>query len=103
MVFLILLAFFAGFGALSLVFVILGWILPKSALVLMFRCSCGQHPDGAIARWRWLHGLGLLHGSLVIVGDISEAEQEIWKNKHPNVEFLSSEVIASVPELERIF
>ena len=101
MVFLILFAFLAGFGALSLIWVILGWFLPKVSFVLVFRCPKGCHPDGAIGRCRWLQGLGLVRGPLVIVGDFPEKEQKIWKRKHSNVEFLSPEVIASVPELER--
>ena len=103
MVFLILFAFLAGFGALSLIWVILGWFLPKVPFVLVFRCPKGCHPDGAIVRCRWLHSLGLVRGPLVIVGDFPEREQEIWKRKHTNMEFLSPEDIASVPELERTF
>lgn len=91
----------AGIGLVSLVWCVLGWVLPDAPLVVVFRCGPKRHPDGAISRYQWLHSLGLISGKLVIVGQIPSPEQAIWKKKHPNVEFLTAEELPAALELER--
>ena len=101
MVITFLFAVLAAFGAWSLVWCVLGWLLPNIPMVLLFRCRDGQQPDSAIARHSWLNSLGLLHGPLIIVGNIPEREQKVWMQSHPNVKFITPEELPSVPELER--
>ena len=91
----------AGIGLVSLVWCILGWFLPSVPLVVVYRCAHDCHPDGAICRYQWLRSLGLIRGKLVIIGQISPQEQDIWKKKHPNVEFLTAEEWPAALELER--
>ena len=91
----------AAVGIVSLIWCVLGWILPDAAMLVVFRCPQGYHPDGAICRYQWLRSLGLIHGKLVIIGQISPQEQDIWKKKHPNVEFLTAEDLPAALELER--
>jgi hypothetical protein len=98
MVWLLLLA---AWGILCLIWVVLGWFFSNIPFTLIYRCSDGQHPDGAIARYFWLRSMGLISGPLFIVGTISPQEQKIWKQKHPNIEFLKPEDISSASELER--
>lgn len=91
----------ASIGLVSLVWCVLGWVLPDASWVVVFRCPQGHHPDGAISRYQWLRSLGLISGKLVIVGQIPSSEQDIWKKKHPNVEFLTAEDLPAALELER--
>lgn len=91
----------ASIGLVSLVWCLLGWVLPDAPLVVVFPCPQGHHPDGAISRYQWLRSLGLISGKLVIVGQIPASEQDIWKKKHPNVEFLTAEDLPAALELER--
>ena len=91
----------ASVGLVSLLWCVLGWVLPDAPLVVVFRCPQGHHPDGAISRYQWLRSLGLIRGNLVIVGQIPAPEQDIWKKKHPNVEFLTAEELPAALELER--
>lgn len=88
-------------GLLSLGWCVLGWILPDAPLVVVFHCDHNCHPDGAICRYQWLRSLGLIRGQLIIVGQIPAQEQDIWKKKHPNVEFLTAEELPAALELER--
>ena len=92
----------ASIGLLSLGWCLLGWILPNVPLVVVYQCSKGHYPDGAISRYQWLRSLGLVGGKLVIIGQIPSQEQDIWKRKHPNVEFLTAEELPAALELERI-
>lgn len=91
----------AAVGIVSLIWCVLGWILPDAAMLVVFRCPQGYHPDGAICRYRWLHSLGLIRGPLLIVGQIPAQEQDIWKKRYSNVEFLTAEELPAALELER--
>ena len=91
----------AAVGIVSLIWCVLGWILPDAAMLMVFCCPQGCHPDGAICRYRWLHGLGLIRGPLLIVGQIPAQEQDIWKKRYSNVEFLTAEELPTALELER--
>ena len=92
----------AGIGLVSLLWCVLGWILPDVPLLVVFQCPQGHHPDGAISRYQWLRNLGLIRGKLMIIGQIPEIEQDIWKKKHPNVEFLTAQELPAALELERM-
>ena len=61
----ILLGTLAAFGLLSVLWTLLGWLLPSGrGLVLV----CMEHPDpGVLARYRWLRGMGFLSCPLVSV------------------------------------
>lgn len=88
-------------GLVSLLWGMLGWILPDAPLMVIYRCPQNQHPDGAISRYLWLRSLGLIRGKLVIFGQIPQKEQDIWKKKYPNVEFLTVQELPAALELER--
>lgn len=55
----------AAFGVISILWVLLGWLLPsgKGALVVCW----GEPDEGILARVKWLQSLGLLQGPLVAV------------------------------------
>lgn len=59
------LVLFAAMGIMSLLWVLLGWLLPSGQGVVMV---CLELPDpGVLSRYRWLRGLGLLQCPLVAV------------------------------------
>ena len=65
MVWYVLLGALAAFGALSILWATLGWLLPDGkgcALVCV-----GQPDIGVLSRWKWLRSLGLLRCPLVAV------------------------------------
>jgi hypothetical protein len=98
MVWLVILA---AWGGLCLLWVLIGLLLPRTPMTMICRCPQGQHPDGAIARHRWLCGMGICQGPLLILGNIPPAEQQIWKQHHYDVEFLEPEDFSLPAELER--
>jgi hypothetical protein len=101
MALMILFSALCAWGALSLTWVLLGWLLCGDFTALIFCPSRMRHPDGAIARYVWLRGLGVLREPLLIVGDIEESEQTILKKIYPDVEFLRPDTLADRLELER--
>jgi hypothetical protein len=102
MALMILFGCLAFWGAVSVVWTVLGWLLPKAPLILLYRCPHTHHPDGAIVRYCWLRSLGFVHGPLVIVGSCSETEQEMLAGTYPGVEFCSPEDLPARLELERM-
>jgi hypothetical protein len=98
---MLLWSFLAAWGLMSLLWVIAALFLPRENWALVCRCGEGRHPDGAIARYTWLRGLGLVQGPLWVIGCIPPQEQRIWHRKHPDVVFLSEEEFSSLTELER--
>ena len=75
----ILIGTLAAFGCFSVVWAVLGWLLPVGrgcALVCV-----GQPDEGVLSRYKWLRGAGLLHYPLLIVAEeeagLQEAETEI--------------------------
>ena len=57
----------AAFGAVSLLWTLLGWLLPSGRGMVLI---CVEHPDpGVLSRWRWLRGMGLLSCPLIAVSD----------------------------------
>ena len=64
----------AAFGALSMLWALLGWLLPSGrgcALV------CWGEPDvGIVSRYRWLTGVGLLRCPLIAVVSSETASRE---------------------------
>ena len=59
------LVLFAAMGIMSLIWVLLGWLLPSGQGMVMV---CMELPDpGVLSRYRWLRGLGLLRCPLVAV------------------------------------
>ena len=101
MALMILFGCLAFWGAVNVIWTVLGWLLPKAPTMLLYLCPDNRHPDGAIARYCWLRSLGLIRGKLVIFGQIPQKEQDIWKKKYPNVEFLTVQELPAALELER--
>ncbi len=70
-------AMLAAFGALSGLWAIAGFFLPRQKRTAMV-CWCGC-PDGAasaIRRYRWLHSLGVLRCPLILIDEgLTESEQ----------------------------
>lgn len=69
MVISILMGTLAAWGALCAVWAALGWLLPGSSRVTMILLCPETEPEPVIARCRWLLGLGLLRGRLIVAGD----------------------------------
>ena len=66
----VLLAFFAAFGVLSLVWTLVGWLLPAGegwALVCL-----GEPDEGNLSRFRWLRAMGFLRCPLLAVPEETE-------------------------------
>lgn len=56
----------AAFGAFSILWAVLGWLLPAGQGCVLV--CCGQPDPGILSRYRWLRGAGLLRCPLVCVG-----------------------------------
>ena len=71
--FYVLIGFLAAYGALSVLWAALGWLLPGMkgcALVYM-----GLPEEGVRRRYRWLRGLGLMDCPLLAVTEEAETEE----------------------------
>ena len=92
---MIILGTLAAFGCLSLLWVLLGWLLPGgrgAALV------CVGVPDvGVLSRVRWLHSLGLLQLPLLVVTE-AEVPEAMWDG----MEYCSGEGLLARLEQERM-
>jgi len=61
----VLVGFLAAFGGLSLLWTILGWLLPSGKGLMLV---CMELPEpGVLERYRWLRGMGFLNCPLVMV------------------------------------
>ena len=62
------LVLFAAIGIMSVLWALLGWLLPSGQGMVMV---CLEPPDpGVLSRYRWLRGLGLLRCP-VVIADVS--------------------------------
>jgi len=85
----VILGMLAAFGTLSLIWTVLGWLLPggKGCAVV-----CLGLPDsGMVYRYRWLRSLGLVAWPMVLVAEKQEPaywETEIcsWEELYPRLE-----------------
>jgi len=81
----------AAFGALSILWTVLGWLLPAGQGCVLV---CYGTPDeGILSRWKWLKGLGLLRCPLVAVTEEACPDTE--------TEGCSPEALLSRLEMER--
>ena len=88
----VILAFFAGFGVLSCLWAVLGWLLPGDAGAMLV---CLGAPDtGLLSRYRWLRSLGLLRCPLVAVAE------EAFQGLPEDTEICSRENLVSRLEQE---
>lgn len=88
----ILLGTLAAFGAFSVLWALLGWLLPSGrgcALVCF-----GMPDEGILSRYRWLRDLGLLNVPLLIVAEEGGTE-------HRGTEICSGEELLPRLEWER--
>ena len=69
----VLLGFLAAYGALSVLWAALGWLLPglKGCAVVYM----GAPGEGIRRRYRWLRGLGLISCPFLAVAEETEAEE----------------------------
>ncbi len=86
----------AAWGLLSALWVSLGWLLPGSQATTVFLYP-EDPPEGAIARLRWLHSLGLLRGRLILVG----VNRDRLEHQYKDLEFEIPEDLRVLLELER--
>lgn len=80
---MIVLAVFAGFGVLSVLWAVFGCLLPSPrGTVLVHLCrSCGE-AEMTVHRHRWLLGLGALRCPLILVdGGLTEDERSLLEAK----------------------
>ena len=64
----------AAYGLLSILGIIWGAVLPEGrgcAIVCM-----GYPEEGTVARYRWLKGMGLFSGPLIVVADAEELQRK---------------------------
>ena len=81
----------AACGALSILWVTLGWLLPAGQGCVLV---CYGTPDlGVISRWKWLRSLGLLRCPLVVITEEPCQDAEI--------ERCAGEALLSRLEMER--
>ena len=71
--FFVLIGFLAAYGALSVLWAGLGWLLPgmKGCAVVYM----GRPGEGICRRYRWLRGLGLMDCPLLAVTEEAETEE----------------------------
>ena len=71
--FFVLIGFLAAYGALSVLWAGLGWLLPgmKGCAVVYM----GTPNEGVCRRYRWLRGLGLMDCPLLAVTEEAETEE----------------------------
>lgn len=88
-----ILGFLAAFGGLSLLWTMLGWLLPSGkGLVLV----CAGLPDpGVLGRYRWLRGMGFLNCPLVCIVERSPGKVPV------DMEFCSRESLWNRLEWEK--
>ena len=87
----VILGALAAFGALCVLWIVLGWLIPGCrgcALVCW-----GSADEGMLARYRWLLGSGLLSCPLLVVADTGDADTD--------VEICSGKDLLSRLEMER--
>ena len=95
MLWFILLGALAAFGLLCCIYCVGGLFLSADSRPrLICLLPQGHHPDGAIARYRVLRDLGLVHGPLLILGAAPE-------NLGVDVEFCTAQELFPRLELER--
>ena len=89
----------AAFGALAVLWALLGFLLPGQRGTAMVHLCRGKQ-EAAVRRWSWLRDLGLLHCPLILV-DCPPCERErLARNRH-GVEFCGLEDLAARLEQER--
>ena len=71
--FYVLIGFLAAYGALSVLWASLGWLLPgmKGCMLVYL----GRPGEGICRRYRWLRGLGLMDCPLLAVTEEAETEE----------------------------
>jgi len=92
---MIVLGSLAAFGAISAVWVCLGWLLPGGKGMALV-CS-GEPDEGIRCRVQWLRSLGLLSGPFLV---ITEAPPDFRQSG--DIEYCRPEALLSRLEQERI-
>ena len=69
----VLIGFLAAYGALSVLWAALGWLLP--GMKGCMRVYLGRPGEGICRRYRWLRGLGLMDCPLLAVTEEAETEE----------------------------
>ena len=92
-----------AWGVLCAAWAAVGWLFPRCPKgTLLWLCGTGESPEGILLRYRWLRGLGVIRGPLVLAGSsLSPKECQIWAVKCPGVEFCSLEDASTRLEVER--
>ena len=95
MLWFVLLMMLAAFGLFCCIYCTVGFFLSNDRRPLLI-CLLPRdhHPDGAIARYRLLRDLGLVHGPLLIMGTGAE-------DMGADIEFCTAQELPARLELER--
>ena len=91
----------AAFGALAVLWALFGFLLPgQKGTVTVHLCSGCE--EAAVRRYRWMRGLGLLRGRLILVDSgLSDAERERLRCHGQDVEFCTLAELTAGLEQER--
>ena len=95
MIWYAIVGFLAAFGALCVLWILLGaWLTgPASGRVIL--CPPPGREEKAVRRWQWMRNLGLVKGALTVVC----AQRPIHNS--PGVEFVTLEQLCKQLEQER--
>ena len=93
----------AAFGFLCALWAIVGsWLGKKARFVALCFCKTSHTAFCAAARWRWLCGMGLARGSLLVIDcGLSEAEQQALQSVCKDVVLCLPSDLTAKLELER--
>ena len=92
----------AAFGALCVLWGLLGWLLPgERGGAVVCRCGAGLKEEFFLRRCLWLRHLGMLKAPLLVVDDGLTCQERAWLERCRGVEFCSLEELPARLELER--
>lgn len=89
----------AAFGGLSLLWALLGFLLPGQRATVMVHLCRGRQ-EAAVRRWGWLRDLGLLRCPLILV-DCPLCDRERFARDRHGVEFCDLADLTARLEQER--
>ena len=93
----------AALGALCALWAMLGkWLGGRANFVAICFCRDAYSAFSALARWRWLRGMGLIRGRLLLIDcGINEEEKQVLSSRGVDFVCCRPSELAEILELER--